>query len=42
MNNKLDQEWLQLIQQAKQLGLTIEEIQKFIQINQKEKNTHDK
>lgn len=42
MNNILDQEWLQLILQAKQLGLTIEEIQKFIRINQKEKNNHDK
>lgn len=42
MNNQLYQEWLQLIQQAKQLGLTIEDIKKFIQINQKEKNNHDK
>lgn len=38
MTNQLDQEWLQLIQYAKQLGLTIEDIQNFLQSIQEEKN----
>lgn len=33
----LDNEWLQLISEAKQLGLTVEEIQQFLKINHKEK-----
>lgn len=35
--NHLDNEWLQLISKAKQLGLTIDDIQKFLKLNQKEK-----
>ncbi|MEQ2466166.1 anti-repressor SinI family protein [Niallia hominis] len=35
--NQLDNEWLQLISKAKQLGLTIDDIQKFLKLNQKEK-----
>lgn len=34
---QLDHEWLQLISKAKQLGLTIDDIQKFLKLNQKEK-----
>ncbi|MFS0750786.1 anti-repressor SinI family protein [Oceanobacillus sp. 1P07AA] len=29
---KVDQEWVRLIKQAKELGLTIEEIRQFIMI----------
>ncbi|MGG4507853.1 anti-repressor SinI family protein [Heyndrickxia sporothermodurans] len=36
MTNQLDREWLQLIQQAKHLGLTLQEIREFLQLNQKE------
>ncbi|MFE4525061.1 anti-repressor SinI family protein [Cytobacillus firmus] len=38
MTNQLDQEWLQLIAQAQQLGLTIEDIRNFLQSIHKEKN----
>ncbi|UTI42444.1 DNA-binding anti-repressor SinI [Niallia sp. RD1] len=34
---QLDNEWILLIFKAKQLGLTVEEIQKFLKLNQKEK-----
>ncbi|MBE2977200.1 DNA-binding anti-repressor SinI [Priestia megaterium] len=34
--NKLDQEWISLIQEAYQLGLSIVEIKEFIYSNQKE------
>lgn len=37
MTNQLDQEWLQLIQRAQQLGLTIEDIRNFLQSIQEEK-----
>ncbi|UOE57287.1 anti-repressor SinI family protein [Cytobacillus oceanisediminis] len=30
MTNQLDQEWLQLIQQAKELGLSIEEVKEAL------------
>jgi len=33
--NKLDQEWINLMKEAYQLGLTIVEIKKFIHSNQK-------
>ncbi|QJX61011.1 DNA-binding anti-repressor SinI [Niallia circulans] len=33
----LDNDWILLISKAKQLGLTVEEIQKFLKLNQKEK-----
>ncbi|MED3782768.1 anti-repressor SinI family protein [Heyndrickxia sporothermodurans] len=32
MTNPLDREWLQLIQQAKHLGLTLQEIREFLQL----------
>ena len=35
--NHLDDDWILLISKAKQLGLTVEEIQKFLKLNQKEK-----
>jgi DNA-binding transcriptional MerR regulator len=31
----LDQEWVQLIMEAKQLGITIEEIKNFLEENMK-------
>ncbi|MBB2483386.1 DNA-binding anti-repressor SinI [Bacillus sp. APMAM] len=34
--NQLDQEWLLLIAEAKHLGLTVEEIREYLQVNQKE------
>jgi len=34
---QLDNEWLQLISKAKQLGLTVDDIRLFLQLNQKEK-----
>ncbi|WP_366162621.1 anti-repressor SinI family protein [Bacillus infantis] len=33
----LDKEWIELVASAKQLGLTIEDIRKFILSEQKEK-----
>ena len=35
--NHLDDDWILLIYKAKQLGLTIDDIQKFLKLNQKEK-----
>jgi len=35
----LDNEWLQLISKAKQLGLTVDDIRLFLQLNQKENLT---
>ncbi|WP_455931331.1 hypothetical protein [Priestia aryabhattai] len=34
--NKLDQEWINLMKETYQLGLSIVEIQEFIHSNQKE------
>lgn len=33
----LDNEWIFLISRAKQLGLTVDDIRLFLQLNQKEK-----
>ncbi|NEY99385.1 anti-repressor SinI family protein [Heyndrickxia shackletonii] len=40
--NQLDQEWLLLILEAKQLGLTVEDIREYLQENQKEIIEDDK
>lgn len=31
MNNELDQEWVELIEQARELGLSLSEIRDFLQ-----------
>ncbi|MEH7148679.1 anti-repressor SinI family protein [Priestia megaterium] len=35
-NSKLDQEWISLMKEAHQLGLSIVEVKEFIYLNQKE------
>ncbi|MYL49401.1 DNA-binding anti-repressor SinI [Halobacillus litoralis] len=36
---KLDDEWVSLIKEAKALGLSTEEVKRFLQKNQKQKKT---
>ena len=37
-NQKLDDEWVSLIKKAKALGLSTEEVKRFLQKNQKQKD----